>query len=1228
MRERTINIDIDIKKPKILKYKQYDHNVLLKIIISENNETVDLSSYNISAFFKLPDKTIIQRNLQTDNSIILIPLEDVILKQSGKVSLEITLFNELQVVTTFTMYLDVEETIDRNVAVEGDPTWDILKDASETIDKVKEIADEVENDINDITTKVNNLETNVSLANTSIDKIESDLNVINENINTVQTNMNEVNENFDEIKSSVDGITDSVKKAQQDLDSINAELDSIDIDIKNVENISKELNEIKEDVDNIRNEIPSLDGYATEEYVDEKIKNVTLDDYATKDELNNKVDKEIGKSLISDEEILRLSTVDNYDDTEIKEKIRGLETREHSHDNKEILNTITQTKIEEWDSKTGFSGDYNDLINKPDIPTKTSDLENDSNFLTSVPNEYITENELEEKEYATQLWTIDKINQISTGNGNIDVDLSAYQTKEDNSLKTENKTIVGSINELLNELSTIETTPGENGTTFIPNVDNNGNLSWSNNGGLENPTTVNIKGEKGEQGLKGDTGNDGKDGLTTSISVNNNIYTHKDGLITLPNYPNVPTKISQLENDNGYLTSIPNEYVTENELEEKGYATENYVQNKIAEAQLDGGEVDLSGYATKDELNNKVDKVEGKGLISNAEVDRLANVFNYDDTEIKKDVEGLKVSKHSHDNKETLDAITQSKVEEWDNKSEFDGDYNNLTNKPNIPTKTSQLENDNKFLTNIPSEYVIKEELNNEINNLQNKLDNKAEVSDLDDYATKDELNNKIDKVDGKGLSTNDYTTEEKNKLNNIEEDANNYIHPSTHNVNMIEGLSTIATSGNYNDLINKPNIPSKTSELTNDSGFITEVPNEYVTETELNDKGYLTEHQDLSSYATKNDLNNKVDKVEGKSLISNTEINRLANVSNYDDTEIKEDIEGLKESEHSHSNEEILNSITQTKVKDWDNKSEFDGNYNSLTNRPNIPTKVSELENDKNYLTSIPNEYVVEEDLNKEINNLQGELDNKLEISDLNDYAKKTDLPSLDNYATKSELNNKVDKVYGKSLISDSEITRLSNVDNYDDTEIKEDIEDLKTSKHSHSNGGVLDTITQTKVNEWNNKSNFSGSYNDLTNKPSIPSKTSDLTNNSNFLTSIPSEYITETELNNKGYATESYVSTTIGNIKESLVTRTISNSRLTLSTDKRQFVSMANNTTITLPSVSSFTEIHLYFNASSNYTITFPSVKWQKTPSVSSGKVYEFIFTYINSSIGWVGGYIEYIN
>lgn len=35
--------------------------------------------------------------------------------------------------------------------------------------------------------------------------------------------------------------------------------------------------------------------------------------------------------------------------------------------------------------------------------------------------------------------------------------------------------------------------------------------------------------------------------------------------------------------------------------------------------------------------------------------------------------------------------------------------------------------------------------------------------------------------------------------------------------------LATVATSGNYNDLSNKPAIPTKTSDLTNDSGFITD---------------------------------------------------------------------------------------------------------------------------------------------------------------------------------------------------------------------------------------------------------------------------------------------------------------------------------------------------------------------------------------------------------------------
>lgn len=44
---------------------------------------------------------------------------------------------------------------------------------------------------------------------------------------------------------------------------------------------------------------------------------------------------------------------------------------------------------------------------------------------------------------------------------------------------------------------------------------------------------------------------------------------------------------------------------------------------------------------------------------------------------------------------------------------------------------------------------------------------------------------------------------------------------------------------------------------------------------------------------------------------------------------------------------------------------------------------------------------------------------------------------------------------------------------------------------------------IKTTDISNWNGKSDFSGSYNDLTNKPTIPSKTSQLTNDSGFLSS-----------------------------------------------------------------------------------------------------------------------------
>lgn len=72
-------------------------------------------------------------------------------------------------------------------------------------------------------------------------------------------------------------------------------------------------------------------------------------------------------------------------------------------------------------------------------------------------------------------------------------------------------------------------------------------------------------------------------------------------------------------------------------------------------------------------------------------------------------------------------------------------------------------------------------------------------------------VNKFVAKETGKGLSTNDFTTDLKNKLDGIATGAQVNVKPDWN-----------ASSGNAAEILNKPTIPSKTSDLQNDSGFIT----------------------------------------------------------------------------------------------------------------------------------------------------------------------------------------------------------------------------------------------------------------------------------------------------------------------------------------------------------------------------------------------------------------------
>ena len=182
-------------------------------------------------------------------------------------------------------------------------------------------------------------------------------------------------------------------------------------------------------------------------------------------------------------------------------------------------------------------------------------------------------------------------------------------------------------------------------------------------------------------------------------------------------------------------------------------------------------------------------------------------------------------------------------------------DWSNIQNKPTIPTKTSQLTNDSGYITNVPDEYITETELN------------------AKGYATTSQMPTVPTNI---SAFTNDthYATEQ--YVDDIVHNASisgGYTHPATHPASMITGLSTIATSGNYDDLTNKPTIPNKTSQLTNDSDFVNSTfVNNKIAEAQLGGG-----EVDLSGYVTKETGNaNQITFADGQTFQAKLEAGTL----------------------------------------------------------------------------------------------------------------------------------------------------------------------------------------------------------------------------------------------------------------------------------------------------------------------------------------------------------------
>lgn len=265
----------------------------------------------------------------------------------------------------------------------------------------------------------------------------------------------------------------------------------------------------------------------------------------------------------------------------------------------------------------------------------------------------------------------------------------------------------------------------------------------------------------------------------------------------------------------------------------------------------------------------------------------------------------------SHSGNTTMH-VTASEKSTWNAKSDFSGNYNDLSNKPTIPTSASQLTNDSGYITSSALNGYATEAY---VTAATNDMATKTWVGQQGYLTQHQDISGKQD-VSGMTAYTTTATT---NTLSGTvtAHTADTTIHVTTAQTAAWNAKSDF--SGSYNDLTDKPTIPTvptNVSDFTNDagyatSGYVQSVTSDMATKTWVGQQGYLTQHQDISG---KQDVSGMTAYTETSAFTAHT-----ANTTVH---------------------------VTANEKSTWNAKSDFSGSYNDLTNKLSAGTNITIVDN------------------------------------------------------------------------------------------------------------------------------------------------------------------------------------------------------------------------------------------------------------------------------------------